>query len=390
MAITLKELYDVTRRRYGLQLICGDSGLMNTLNWIYIAEDTSAASFLNAGQLIITTGIGGPHSSAWLRSLIEMLIQAGACGLIVNVGKYLFTDDITEPIRKLCEDAHFPLFTMPWETHISDLTHDYYNRLFLDNQEEQTVAAAFVNLMHPQTDKSYSIAVLEDHGYSDLQDYGILYLAPKTADTMPDYSVLTGMLSRTLLELTVDFHVCETAQHHFLVLPNVTAKELPGIAGHLAKQLFSHAATSSLTIGVGSIAHGFSGLPTAFFHAKATAAIARHRKVSFCDYDSLGFYKILLAVNDRSVLEDYADSLLRPVLRYDAAHHSSYTETLHQYLLWDGSISRVAEALFCHRNTVNYRIRILKEDLGYPLDNAKVRSDLFIAFEIEEFLLLLQ
>ena len=80
--------------------------------------------------------------------------------------------------------------------------------------------------------------------------------------------------------------------------------------------------------------------------------------------------------------------MLGPVFDYDEQHHSNYTDTLYQYLLCDGSILRIADALYCHRNTVNYRVKLLKETLHYQLDDVPTRCELLIAYQIQEFLTL--
>lgn len=116
--------------------------------------------------------------------------------------------------------------------------------------------------------------------------------------------------------------------------------------------------------------------------------IAQYRQNSVCHFDNLGFYKILLSVSDRSLLTDYVNRLLGSVLEYDRQHNSNYTDTLYQYLLCDGSIVRIADALYCHRNTVNYRVKILKETLHYSLDDIHTRYELFIAYQIQDFLTL--
>lgn len=70
------------------------------------------------------------------------------------------------------------------------------------------------------------------------------------------------------------------------------------------------------------------------------------------------------------------------MIAYDKAHKSFCLETLYQYLICSGSIQKIAEAMFCHRNTVNYRVRILRETLGLPLDNVQDRFELLAAFYV--------
>ena len=147
MAIFLRDLYYDTKRKYNLNLISGGKGMVNIVSWVYISEDISTSTFLNGGELIITTGVTSGEREDWLRAFIKELIKRGTCGLILNTGRYIFEEDITDEIVRLCYRYSFPLFTMPWDTRIFDITHDYYNRIFEDSRDDGNMTAAFQNIL---------------------------------------------------------------------------------------------------------------------------------------------------------------------------------------------------------------------------------------------------
>ena len=147
MAIFLRDLYYDTKRKYNLNLVSGGKGMENIVSWVYISEDISTSTFLNGGELIITTGVTSGEREDWLRAFIKELIKRGTCGLILNTGRYIFEEDITDEIVRLCHRYSFPLFTMPWDTRIFDITHDYYNRIFEDSRDDGNMTAAFQNIL---------------------------------------------------------------------------------------------------------------------------------------------------------------------------------------------------------------------------------------------------
>ena len=122
MAIYLDELFQETDEKYELQLIAGKDGLHREVNWVYVAEDQTNASFLRTGELIISTGALYDHSQKWLLRFIRTLHDHHTCGLILNLGKHLFLPDITDTVKEYCDQHDFPLFTMPW----------HYDRIFID------------------------------------------------------------------------------------------------------------------------------------------------------------------------------------------------------------------------------------------------------------------
>lgn len=100
----------------------------------------------------------------------------------------------------------------------------------------------------------------------------------------------------------------------------------------------------------------------------------------------MGFFKLLLAIEDKKILKDYEKEQLGEVLAYDKAHSSDYTETLYQFLLHQGSIQAAAAAMFCHRNTINYRMKVLREFLNRDLTDTRTQFELLTAFQIREYL----
>lgn len=139
MSICLRDIYEETKDKYELKLLAGEGGLHQEMNWVYVAEDNANASFLRTGELIISTGALYDHTEKWLLQLVRTLWSRHTCGLILNVGKNIFEEDITENVRKFCSSHDFPLFIMPWHIHIYDITRDYYDRIFVDARTEDTI-----------------------------------------------------------------------------------------------------------------------------------------------------------------------------------------------------------------------------------------------------------
>ena len=170
MSLLLKDIYSETKNRFRLELVCGARGLNRLINWVYVAEDIATTDFLYGNELIITTGMGKQSSSGWLYDFVVKLFWQGTCGLILNTGMYLSEDDITPEIRNFCEEHSYPLFTMPWEIHIYDITRSYYNRIFRDTQSADAVTEAVLDLISG-SDPEHAIGVLLRRGFSPEQGY---------------------------------------------------------------------------------------------------------------------------------------------------------------------------------------------------------------------------
>lgn len=391
MSVLLQNLYDETHTTYGLQLLAGASGLENPVSWIYIAESLAGPGYLNGGELIITTGILCQEDPDWLYHLVEGLLDEHSCGLILNIGKYIQPEHITKKLLTLCNDAGFPLFTMPWETAITVVTHDYYSRLFLDSQHTEKIDQALLQLIHKRQDASVLLPQLEEYGFPVYQPYGLIYVhtpqrsatpgAPFSRDTQ-----ISRAIHRHMRHLSVLHHLCCTDSYCLLLLPQRELYRMNSVAHTLGDFFTEHLSDTPVTIGIGSTAATLANLPRAFFHARSSALLAQSRHQSVLAFDDLGVYQILLSVNDRGVLADYVRRRLQPVLNYDKQTDGNCTEILRHYLATDRSIQQVADMLYCHRNTVNKKVRLLKDELHYNFEDPQTRFELLLAFYIRDYL----
>ena len=71
---------------------------------------------------------------------------------------------------------------------------------------------------------------------------------------------------------------------------------------------------------------------------------------------------------------------------YDARQQTSLVETLAAYFAHHGNLSRTAEALFLHRNTLLYRMERIAAIIGHDLDDPEVRLMLQVAFKVQQLL----
>jgi len=80
-------------------------------------------------------------------------------------------------------------------------------------------------------------------------------------------------------------------------------------------------------------------------------------------------------------LAQFCDEMLGKLLDYDAQHNSTLVETLSEYFTQRGNLSRTAEALYIHRNTLQYRMERIGEITGLDLDNPETRLAMQLALK---------
>lgn len=392
MSLTLSELYNATKHKYQLDLLSEESSLEKSISWVYVSEDLNTFDFLNGDELVITTGVGA-QGRTWLYQFIDLLIRHDACGLIINIGPYLKSDDITDEIIRLCTTHNFPLFAMPWNIHIHTLTKDYCSRIFEESLTDTAVTESFLSLLRSDDSTKQSISRLHDLGYASDAAYCICTLR------FPQDSGESEPLSDNIISQNQFLHVRRCLRshspRHYVVIYNNTiviiCRSNDPAAIHqfmdgLLVQLAPFYPHSGCRIGIGSVVSSLTYLTDSCRCAIAALKMADfHQEVIF-QYEDMGFFKILLSVNDTSLLISYMEKYLGSLIEYDRLHNSCYLETLHNYLLLNGSIQAIADTMYCHRNTVNYRVNHLKELSGCALDDMQTRFDYMTAFCIKEYL----
>ena len=97
-------------------------------------------------------------------------------------------------------------------------------------------------------------------------------------------------------------------------------------------------------------------------------------------------YKVLMSVDDISVLNDYYQEVLGELALYDKNSGTNYIELLKVYLESDASVQETAARLFVHRNTINYQLNRIKAITGMDLSSLEDRFRLMVALRVQDLL----
>jgi len=77
---------------------------------------------------------------------------------------------------------------------------------------------------------------------------------------------------------------------------------------------------------------------------------------------------------------------LDPVIRYDREKNADLVKTIECFKKCQHSVWQTAKELNIHKNTLNYRIRKIRELLGDENELGPQRSDIELALDIKNFI----
>jgi len=379
MSILLSDIYHDTARTYQLSLVAGADGLQNVMSWVYITEDIENTGFLSGGELIITTGICAKNDPSWILSFAKEMHEAGACGLVINIGKYI--TNLPEELITFCETNRFPLFTLPWAVHLHSISRDYYERLFIERQSRLEVSTIISELLNNHRVKE-NVLTLEKHHFASDDEYVVTTVA--VSEIKFSSSQLLFIFENAIASFRIKCHCQLHKNDIILIFKGENMERITEFIFHLENHMNLYS-SGKFYIGIGSKVK-LDSLAKSFFHSSAAILMAKTLDKKHISYEELGFYRILFSSTDKDSFEKFIDEQLGKIILYDEKHNSNYLLTLRSYLFNGGSLKAMTEELFCHRNTINYRVNVLKETFNLELDDAICRFHLMAAFYIRDFL----
>lgn len=101
----------------------------------------------------------------------------------------------------------------------------------------------------------------------------------------------------------------------------------------------------------------------------------------------LGIYQFLFDGSSYAEIQEYCTERLRPLEEYDSANSTALVDTLLEYYMSGCNVSRAAEKLYVHRNTLQYRLNKIEDLLQIELDDYSELLDLINCIMIKKFLI---
>jgi DNA-binding PucR family transcriptional regulator len=132
-------------------------------------------------------------------------------------------------------------------------------------------------------------------------------------------------------------------------------------------------------VGVGSLADGVPDLRRSLIEAQQACRFARRGAAGYATHAEIGSHAVLLALQDESVVTQFREALLRPLVEHDARRHTDLVRTLERFLESGGAYRPTAAELHVHVNTLRLRLARIEELTGRSLGDMETRVDFFIA-----------
>ena len=371
MAVELKRLYEEIQNQYDVKLLT-TSCFGKKIGWIHTVEGIDFASLLHGDELVFNSGLNYT-SEEWIKSFINALVLAHAGGLIISVhGEHTFSKEIIE----YCNEIQFPLFSATWNTPYVDIMRKFSEMLLKNEQRETNLIAALKNAIYYPDNEEMYLNPFERNGFFRDISYIIVVLSCYTYDTENGNDHLDQI--EKSLRYVLKKGIVYKEKGRLIILsvgyqPATLRKEF----GKLCKK------DENVYVGIGTVARQIPDIHNSYENAYTAYRLTKTTipKNLLC-YDDLGVYKLLADVKEPSIYPEFVRETLGKLIDHDKKKNTEYMKILEAFFEHDCNVLRTSEALYCHKNTLNYKMNAIREILGYDIMTNENRVKIMMAFYI--------
>ncbi|MXP78759.1 PucR family transcriptional regulator [Lachnospiraceae bacterium WCA-9-b2] len=371
MAVALKELYAAISPQYHVKLHT-ESCFDKMIAWTHVVEDIEFISSLHGEELVFFSGLNCT-SEDWLKRYITELDRHHVGGLIMSFrGEETFSKEIVG----FCNEIRFPIFSASWTTPYMDIMRLFAEILLKNEQRETNLIAAFKNaIYYPENEGSY-LSHFERNGFLRDMEYIVVILSCHT------YDEETGNEQLNKIEKSLRF-----------ILENVIAYEenrrliilAAGYSLHKIQEEFQRLCGKDTNVyaGIGTVAGRSRDIHRSHENAYTAYRLTKTGiPRNLLSYDELGIYKILADVKEEEIYPEFVSETVGELMKYDREKHTDYMNILEVYFENDCSAVHTAQTLYCHKNTLAYKLDKIKRILGYDILKNENRVKIMVAIYI--------
>lgn len=281
-----------------------------------------------------------------------------------------------QEIVEYCNEIRFPIFSASWTTPYIDVMHLFAEILLQNEQRETNLIAALKNaIYYPENEGSY-LSHFERNGFYRDMEYAVIILSCHTYDDEAGNEKLRN-IERSMHFILGNVIMYEEKGRLTILAANCPLASIRNEFGRICGK------DSNVYVGIGTRVNGIKEIHLSFEKAYTAYQLTKTAiRTNLLCYDELGIYKILADVKEETVYPAFVQETVGALMEYDKKNHSEYMKVLEEYFENDCSIMYTAQALYCHKNTLSYKLDKIKKILGYDILKNENRVKIMVAIYI--------
>lgn len=375
------------------ELIGGDKGLNRVVRWIHIIDIPDVTKWVHEGDIVATTCINLNSEIIQWEEYIEQLNNKKLAALIINIGPYI--PYVPEIVKKMADDMNFPIFTLPWEVKLADVTKDISKILVKDQLTEDSIhdfdsflqhivkgtkSVTGNNFENSHTKKVHQVVVFKIVSW-------LLGAASHIGSKEVDLGYAKLLLQRLIQDIVpLSAKMMLGEDSVIAIISHANGSEIDDFINNIVDKINNNGI--EVQVGMGSNYVDMAELGKSYEQAEFSlkcGVVLINRKNVF-NYKKLGILKLLFDGRDYQELEEYYQETLGLLVEYDRNFESNLVESVRVFLEENGNGIKAATKLYVHRNTLRYRIQRAEEILGLDFAHGEDRLAIQAALMIGKIL----
>ena len=366
----------------GMQLIAGEKGLHRMVSWTYMVQTRPYADHMNRGNfaLIVVDYVRVDYDEAARR--MEELNELGISGLAVST-----VDDREEVPQSMIDRANeleLPLFYIRWEgASFVDIAQSIGSLIVQTGVENKKTGDYLYNLLFGyEINDKYVEKISGQFGLDFSRPYrvGVIVIDRKYGVNLEQdehtYEYYADCLNREVNNMKGSSMFMRFLNKFVLLFEARENKEIEHELEQILRRLDDKPQFKGLirsTCILGAAYKDPRDFGQSYQEAKNLIAkkdiLPNPKNKKVLSASSMGIYKYMFNSGNQAEILDYCNEKLRTLEEYDHANGTFLQDTLLAYYMNGFSVGKTAEALFIHRNSLQYRINKIEELLGMELDD---------------------
>lgn len=395
MALCCRDLFKL-KHFSRATLLAGEKGLNREISWPYVRTTESISQWLYGGELLFVTYIDGTKPGEDLLLLLEECIHKKLSGIVILIDNN-YINTIPEKIVEKANEAEFPLFALPWDIKLIDITQEILFKMEQKREESKNAKHFLESLLFSQEELYEDMKALAEFYNISIRPfhYICIFKIQKSSNVSYDTEQISKHIIHSLEESLnrekTTLVPMEYANHLMCLIFSEDCEEIEK-SSHTVEAVFNIVSSNyrdiDISLSFSRVRDTNSDIKASYKEAfKALSMINLYNKdLKIIHYKDLGIFRLLAELADVKYINEYCYENLGPILEYDKKHGMDLIGTLKCYFKNNRHLLKTSQELFIHRNTLLYRLTTVKELLKIDLDDAMTDLELFNSILIYEFL----
>ncbi|MGN0424440.1 MAG: helix-turn-helix domain-containing protein [Acetatifactor sp.] len=373
----------------GMELLAGEEGLDRMVSWTYLCQTKPYRDHMNQGNfaLVVVDYVRFDLEEAY-RAMLEL------CDLGISAYAISVVDDRESIPQKFLDTANnrkLPLFYVRWEgASFVDIDQSIGSLLLESEMQGKRTGDYLYNLLFGyDINAKYIEKISGQFGldFSTPHRVGIIVVDRKYGINLEQdehiYEYYANTLNREVLAMEEKPLFMRFLNKFVLLFEATSDKRTEYALERILKELdnrppFKGSIQSTCILGGCYTDPGSYG--KSYQEAKSLIPkkdiLPNPKQKKVLSASAMGIYKYMFSSGNQAEIMNYCEDRLRKLEEYDHANGTYLQETLVTYYMSGFNISKAAEALFIHRNSLQYRLSKIEDLLGIELDDYMEYLDL--------------